>query len=224
MHYYLYEIRNNINNKIYIGVHKTKSLEDGYMGSGKIIKSAIKKYGIENFTKTILETFPTQEEMFAREKELVNEEFLARDDTYNLCRGGHGGFDYVNSSGLNYKGFDSASSKSKSVTPFNTEEFKKLQKERGWAKDGNKKSISSSRDSKSGFFNNEIQKELSLRSQSVESREKRKNTFRENGHQQGEKNSSFGTMWITDNAENRKIKKTDPIPDGWRKGRFVREK
>jgi hypothetical protein len=38
----------------------------------------------------------------------------------------------------------------------------------------------------------------------------------------GEKNSQFGTMWICNDLtkENRKIKKTDPIPEGWRKGRI----
>lgn len=95
MHYYLYQIKNKINNKIYVGVHKTKDLNDGYMGSGKIIRLAIEKYGIENFEKTILETFETQEAMFQREKEVVNEEFLNREDTYNLRRGGNGGFDHM---------------------------------------------------------------------------------------------------------------------------------
>lgn len=96
MFYYLYEIKNIVNNKIYVGVHKTKNINDGYMGSGKIIKNAIEKYGIENFVKTIIEYFSTPEEMFAREKEVVNESFLRDHNTYNLRRGGTGGFDYIN--------------------------------------------------------------------------------------------------------------------------------
>lgn len=49
----IYMIKNNINNKIYIG--KDSSCIKKYYGSGIAIKKAIKKYGIENFTKTILE-------------------------------------------------------------------------------------------------------------------------------------------------------------------------
>ena len=102
MHYYLYEIKNNINNKIYVGVHKTKVLDDGYMGSGKVIKSAIKKHGIDNFTKIILETFDNRESMFAREKEVVTDEFLSRDDVYNLRLGGDGGYDFIHKNNLHH--------------------------------------------------------------------------------------------------------------------------
>jgi GIY-YIG catalytic domain len=101
MKYYLYEIKNNINSKIYVGVHKTKVEDDGYMGSGEVIKRAIKKHGVENFTKTILEYFDTQESMFAREKSIITDEFLGRDDVYNLRRGGYGGFDHINKTGRN---------------------------------------------------------------------------------------------------------------------------
>jgi hypothetical protein len=100
MVYYLYEITNLINGKIYIGVHKTTSIDDGYMGSGKRLAYAKKKYGVEKFQKRILETFQSAEEMYEREKEIVTPEFLARSDTYNLRRGGNGGFDYIHSKGI----------------------------------------------------------------------------------------------------------------------------
>jgi hypothetical protein len=104
MFYYLYQITNLVNNKIYVGVHKTKNMNDGYMGSGKIIRYAIEKYGIDNFRKDILETFENSESMYAREKEIVTDNFLLREDVYNLRRGGHGGFDHINSTGKNIYG------------------------------------------------------------------------------------------------------------------------
>lgn len=56
-------------------------------------------------------------------------------------------------------------------------------------------------------------------SQVPEIKNRIKRTFAENGHQQGNKNSQYGTMWITDGVNSRKIKKTDEVPEGWHKGR-----
>ncbi len=80
-------------------MHKTNNLNDGYMGSGKRIKLAIEKYGIENFQKEILHIFYNETDMRNKEKELVKLDEMS----YNLCEGGKGGFGYINSKRLNLR-------------------------------------------------------------------------------------------------------------------------
>lgn len=92
MHYLVYQITNVLNGRDYIGAHKTENKDDGYMGSGKILKRAIKKYGLENFRKEILFEASSSEEMFTKEKELV----VLGPKSYNIKEGGHGGWDYNN--------------------------------------------------------------------------------------------------------------------------------
>lgn len=43
--HYLYKIENKLNKKIYIGIHSTENMNDGYMGSSALVSKAIKKYG-----------------------------------------------------------------------------------------------------------------------------------------------------------------------------------
>ena len=100
MLYIIYKISNKVNNKFYIGTHKTKDINDAYMGSGLNITRAIKKYGIENFQKEILHIFTNKKEAFAMEKELVNKDLLLDPMCYNLKEGGQGGFDHI------WKNFD----------------------------------------------------------------------------------------------------------------------
>lgn len=54
-----------------------------------------------------------------------------------------------------------------------------------------------------------------------ESRQKRKNTLNEIKHQQGEKNSQYGKIWITNGTKegSYRINKDQPIPEGFRLGR-----
>tara|TARA_B110000858_G_scaffold178295_1_gene213987 strand:+ start:1318 stop:1938 length:621 start_codon:yes stop_codon:yes gene_type:complete len=91
MEYIIYKTTNLINYKTYIGCHQTTDLNDGYIGSGKLLKRAIVKYGIANFTCEILHQCATKEEMFAKEKDIVNETFVKNTMTYNLKVGGSGG-------------------------------------------------------------------------------------------------------------------------------------
>jgi hypothetical protein len=90
-YYYLYLIKNKLTHKIYVGVHATDDLNDGYMGSGLHIKRAIEKYGIDNFERTILSFFDSEEEMFEAEKNIVTPEFVKEDTNYNIAVGGNGG-------------------------------------------------------------------------------------------------------------------------------------
>jgi group I intron endonuclease len=97
MNYYIvYETTNNINGKKYRGIHVTNDLNDDYLGSGKLLKKAIKKYGSENFNKIILEICSSSEEMYEKESFYVNEEWVLSAETYNLKVGGEGGWDYIN--------------------------------------------------------------------------------------------------------------------------------
>jgi len=87
--YLVYQIKNEINGKIYVGFHGTHNENDGYMGSGKLIKRAIEKYGPENFKRTILARFDNIVEAEAYERSIVDDDFVDRDDTYNLTLGGN---------------------------------------------------------------------------------------------------------------------------------------
>lgn len=89
-YYLVYKIVNTVNGKIYIGKHSTKNPYDGYMGSGLKIGQAIKKYGIQNFTKEILYCFDKEDDAFLKEAEIVNLEFVNKNNTYNLVPGGKG--------------------------------------------------------------------------------------------------------------------------------------
>ncbi|MFK5882871.1 MAG: NUMOD3 domain-containing DNA-binding protein [Candidatus Izemoplasma sp.] len=77
---------------MYIGVHKTKNINDDYLGSGFLLTLAIKKYGKSNFTKKVLKVFNGKIAAYSYEKNLVNQQFVDLKTTYNLKIGGLGGF------------------------------------------------------------------------------------------------------------------------------------
>lgn len=88
-YHYFYKITNKINGMFYYGIHSTDNLDDGYMGSGKLLKTAIKKYGLENFDKEIIKFFNTLKELSDYEALIVNEELIKNDQCYNMVVGGY---------------------------------------------------------------------------------------------------------------------------------------
>lgn len=109
MKYIVYQTINLVNNKIYIGVHRTLNPDifDGYYGCGCSLSKhyyvehpktpfqyALKKYGFKNFKRSIIKVFDTLEEALKLEEELVDINFIKREDTYNISVGGGYGKTY----------------------------------------------------------------------------------------------------------------------------------
>lgn len=84
---YIYQTENLINGKKYIGQTTTKGVRfKSYLGSGVHFKKAIKKYGRENFEKTILSECFSREELDSREKLFIT----LFNPEYNIDKGGQG--------------------------------------------------------------------------------------------------------------------------------------
>jgi len=89
---FIYEWINKINGRKYIGKHKGH-IADGYIGSGKYFLRAYKKYGKENFERTILEYVnTTDKDLMIREEFWLKETNApTREDYYNISAVASGG-------------------------------------------------------------------------------------------------------------------------------------
>lgn len=90
MIFVIYKIENKINHKLYIGKHITNNEFDNYMGSGKIVSRAIKKHGINSFSKKIIE-YSSAELLNERETYWIKYYNSITPFGYNLTCGGDGG-------------------------------------------------------------------------------------------------------------------------------------
>ncbi len=201
-HFIIYETKNLKNGKIYIGMHETEDLNDGYLGSGYHLKRAIRYYGKEFFERKILFDFDNREDMLAKEIEIVNEEFITRKDTYNIMTGGKGG---VNSQSSIEKNRQKHLGNKNGMYGKTQTKYQK-----------NKMSILAKILHREGKI-----KRFDWTGKKHSEKTKEKMRISQQGKQKGEKNSQFGTMWITNGIENKKIKKESTIPNDWKLGRKI---
>lgn len=206
MYYTVYKITNILNGKIYIGCHKTKDLNDNYMGSGNLIKHAIQKYGIDSFQKEYIAIFDNARDMFDMEATLVNESFVSSDDTYNLKCGGNGGRDHIVNNPL----------------------YEDMQKNNGKTLSGKLKDDSALRTKwLSSLKKAALQRDKAsykppppttgmTHSDSTKAKISEKNRI----HQQGSGNSQYGTRWVNDGIKSFKIKNKQPLESGWAFGKI----
>ena len=204
--HYLYKTTCLITGRWYIGIHSTSNLYDGYMGSGKRLRYSVRKYGVNNHSKEILEFFDNREELVKKEIEIVNSDLITENNCLNLVIGG-GGFmldDY------HYKcskaGGDVHSEKMKNDLFYRNERLNKLKDS---VKTGHKNRKYNYDNFKGKKHSDETKKKMSESSKGIGV---------------GETNSQFGTSWITNGEQNLKIKKEDIIlyPE-WVKGRTIKK-
>jgi group I intron endonuclease len=183
---------NLVNGKIYIGKHSTKDINDRYMSSSKLIKSAMKKYGKHNFTKEVLFICDSSDEAYEKEKELVNEDFIKRKDVYNVRVGGDAGPDQTG-----WKHTDEAKQKiskaSKGIKK--TEEHKKNYSAAAKKRDPEKQREMVDKMNSKGKTQEQIQKQ---------------------------KESMLGRIWMNFNDTSALVKSNDVdiyLENGWVKGR-----
>jgi hypothetical protein len=207
--YFFYKTTNLMNNKYYYGVHSTKKLDDGYLGSGTYLRRSINKYGKDNFIIDIIEFFSNKEDMLEKEKNVVNEKLLLDKNCMNLRPGGFGGF----------------SSKEQS------ENAKKSNIRQKWLRENDldwyKKCSENKTNSMIKQYENGVREKVIFYDWTNckhKDESKKKIGLKNSISQKGIKNSQFNTCWIILESEKKCIKinkndLNDYLLIGWKKGR-----
>lgn len=193
-YHYIYKTTCTITGRYYIGMHSTSNLNDGYLGSGTRVWKSIRKYGKASHTKEILEFLPNRQTLAEREREIVNESLLQEKDCMNLTRGGEAG------------GFMSPEHQIKcSAAGGRTTNPEKLKKLSDTMTETNLRRVDEG-SHKSWKKNHD----WTGKSHTEETRQKisQKNSI----SQAGEKNSQFGTKWLSHPQTGTVKVKADDIP------------
>lgn len=227
---YIYKITITDTNQYYYGKHTTSDINDGYMGSGIELRKYYELSGFTNIEKSI--------EMFAiDDKDLNDKEYKTIGDKWqtdsmclNRTSGGYGGFDYINKKVLTT---DVRSNTMKNYISSLTEEeyhtymLNKIKAHTEWYNNLTDEEMKKYKQKISNGVSNYIERVghdglwWTGKHHSEESKKKISET-QKSIDRFGDKNPSYGTMWITNplTHENKRIYKTNEIPDGWVRGRF----
>jgi len=206
-YYLVYKTTNLKNGKFYIGVHETYNLNDGYLGSGKVLRNSVYYHGKENFKREILEFCEDKKSMYQKEKEFVTEELIMNSKCMNLVVGGMGFINDEKHREVSQLGGNATSLKLK-----NDPEFRKRHQK-----------IVSENMKKAHQLGKIIPPDWTGKKHKEET--KRKIGIKNSIKQSGINNSQFGTCWITKNGNDKKIKKEylqEYLSEGWIKGRYAR--
>lgn len=189
-------------------MRSTCNLDDGYMGSGKRLRYSLRKHGIENHSKEILEYFDSRELLIEAEKKAITPEMITDNNCMNLKSGGEGGF--ISEEQQRYR--SECAGKKFSEMRKNDLELDKNYRE--------KLSIAISEGYNNGTREKKWGKDWTGCKHTEET--KRKKSVLMKGKYDGVNHPQYGMCWITKDVINKKIKKEDLdsfIKEGWVKGR-----
>lgn len=210
-YHFVYKITNIINKKYYIGIHSTDNLKDGYFGSGRKLWRYKKRYGKKNLRFEILEFLSNRSSLKEREKRLVNEDLLKDPLCLNLVTGG-GGFSDSNEA----RKYGLLGNKKSQIAQ------KRLRKENSdWCKrKAERQRKSMIQQYQLGKRSRVINYDWNGKHHTEETKQKMRLSML--GRFEKENNSQFGTCWITNGKENRKVKKENLIlNNNWYLGRSL---
>ena len=217
--HYIYKTTNLLNGKFYIGMHSTNNINDGYIGSGDRIRRSINKYGKENFKFEILEFYPDRVSLRQRESEIINEELLKNEMCMNLCFGGGGG--YISPEGVKKGRIVTDNILKKKYG----EDFKQKIAENYWLNLKSNSDLLNQHKEKlrDGLKSSNFDHGATFRGKKHSDETKKIIGKKNSINQKGEKNSQFGTCWITNGDKNLKIKKEDiSLYPEWKQGRKLK--
>lgn len=209
--HFTYKTTNLINGRYYLGMHSTNRIDDGYLGSGKRLYYELNKYGRDNFKFEILEQFDSREQLVQAEINLITEQDVKNPNCLNLKSGGSGGFTEEDKA----KGRVAANIAKALLLQTNPEFREKYHK-------AIQEGIKKAKERGTKFSNISENFSWEGRRHRPETLEKIRNTRKERDLGKGPSNSQYGTCWITNEVENKKIHKGDLIPEGWRLGRKIK--
>jgi hypothetical protein len=204
-HHFTYRTTNLVNGRYYLGMHSTNRIDDGYLGSGKRLYYELNKYGRDNFKFEILKQFSSREELVQAEINLITEQDLKNPNCLNCKPGGNGGF-----SSSDAKKGQAAGTLVRNQKMLQDPEYRKRITEAA--------STRRREEIEQGKYY-PLRNFWKGKQHRPESIEKMSNTRKGSSVGKGVANSQYGTCWITNEVNNKKIYKGDTIPEGWRLGR-----
>lgn len=252
MVYYIYKTENLLNGKYYIGKRQYKGdniNEDNYLGSGTLLKLAIKKYGKINFKKTIISIVETLEELNELEQKIITDKVINDVLSYNLALGGWGGNlgEIVNNkiriicASPEYREKMSNIINSPEVKDRIVKSVKRTMADLGWKEKFSKKQKEVQNTIENKLRNSENQKVAQNKKEVIDKKratmnelyndtafkEKHKTACQSESFKEKQRNKVLGKKWVNNGHEQKYIHDTqinDYLNNGWVIGMLKRKK